>query len=144
MQKTQVKRIPVRSLRSEEGADEMNRLPEMRPYFEALKATIPGRDPAPELQAVAALPLEKRYVWRIALALRQAFCDFDSETVRMDLATLSAEQIAEVQKLVAFRPMQLAWFFQTLFGIQSMQSHFTQAIRNAQERGARENSGKHP
>ena len=40
------------------------------------------------LKEVAALPLEKRYVWRVASTLKWAFADFDSMNMEADRQTL--------------------------------------------------------
>ena len=47
----------------------------MEPYLEFIKAVIQDHDPAPELEAIRTLPLEKRYVWRIASALKLGWVD---------------------------------------------------------------------
>jgi hypothetical protein len=43
-----------------------------------------GADPEPELEAIRQLPVEERYVWRVASALRWAFADLDDLSVRAE------------------------------------------------------------
>lgn len=46
---------------------ELATLSDMKPYLELAKAVIKDVDVAPEaLEAIRQLPLEKRYVWRVA------------------------------------------------------------------------------
>jgi len=47
--------------------------------FEA--AVMQGHDPAPQLEAIRQLPLEKRYVSRVASALKWSFADRDDLSV---------------------------------------------------------------
>jgi hypothetical protein len=53
-----------------------------------------GADPTAELEAIRNLPLEKRYVWRIASALKWAFADCDDMNVDADRRTMSVEDFA--------------------------------------------------
>lgn len=58
----------------------------MRPYIEFMAAIYSSKDEkASQIAAekIKALPLEKRYIWRIVQALDWGFADFDSETVRI-------------------------------------------------------------
>ena len=48
----------------------------MQPYLGLLKT--------PNVEEIAALPLEKRHVWRIASALKWGFADLDSVYVPVD------------------------------------------------------------
>jgi len=64
------KNVPISELRTEPGSKELVRSDGMKPYLEVLKAEISGRDTGPALAALAALPLEQRYVWRVISALK--------------------------------------------------------------------------
>ena len=76
---------PATSVR-EEGALELAESKSMKPYMSLTIAMIQGRDVATALREIASLPLEERYVWRIASALnwllsistRQAFARISS------------------------------------------------------------------
>src|ERR1035438_4667357 len=103
------KRIPINELRQEEGARELTEFAEMEPYLNFAVALMQGNDPAPELEGIRQLPLEKRYVWRIASALKWGFADFDDLGVDADKQTLSPEDFANVMDLLKFRPMRTSW-----------------------------------
>jgi hypothetical protein len=110
------KRIPIRDIKSEEGAHELATSPDMVPYLEVIMAEMQGLETAPALKVIAELPLEKRYVWRVASALKWAFADFDDETVSIDRQTLTPEDFAKVRDLLRLRPAQFCMFFKALFG----------------------------
>ena len=59
----------------------------MAPYLRYAIALAKDESTQEAEREIAALPLEKRYVWRILFALGAAFADFDSEMV--ELAQLS-------------------------------------------------------
>ena len=65
-----IERIPIKDIRQEEGAHELASSPDMKPYLEFIKAVMQDHDPSPELEAIRHLPLERRYIWRIASALK--------------------------------------------------------------------------
>jgi hypothetical protein len=62
-------KMSLNEIRTEPGAAELVRSDNMRPYLEVLKADIQGLDTGPALAALADLPLEQRYVWRVIFAL---------------------------------------------------------------------------
>jgi hypothetical protein len=65
-----IKYMPIKDLHQEEGARELAASPEMEPYLNFASALMQGHDPEPELEAIRQLPLEERYVWRVASALK--------------------------------------------------------------------------
>ena len=77
------------------------------------------------------MPLEKRYVWRVASALKWGFADFDDLSVDADRLTLSPEDFAKVMGLVKLRPMQFCMFLKTLVGVEEMQRTMVEAIKVA-------------
>jgi thioredoxin-related protein len=77
------------------------------------------------------LPLEKRYVWRVASALKWAFADFDNLNVVADKATLSPEDRAKVLGLLRVQPIQFCLFLKALFGPEEMKRVMIQAISTA-------------
>jgi hypothetical protein len=123
-----IKRIPINELRQEEGADELVTLPEMEPYVRFAVALMQGNDPTPELEAIRQLPLEKRYVWRVASALKWGFADFDDLSVSADKETLTPEDFAKLMNLLNFRPIQFCIFLKGLVGIEDMRRLMVQAI----------------
>jgi hypothetical protein len=72
MSKKKITRVPIKAIVSEDGAHELASSEAMQPYLELLKAEIQGHDITPQVEEIAALPLEKRYIWRIASALSGA------------------------------------------------------------------------
>ena len=130
-----IKRIPIKELRQEEGAHELATSPDMKPYLDFIKAVMQDHDPSPELEAIRQLPLEKRYVWRIASALKWGFADCDDLSVEADKRTLTPEDFAKVMELLKFRPMQLAIVLKTLVGAEEMQRMMVEAIGVAKQQG---------
>ena len=91
-------------------------------------AAMEGSDPKPFLKELAQLPLEKRYIWRVASALKWAFADCETANVRADKETLSPEDFARVMDLLKIRPMQFCLFLKALVGVQEMQRMMVEAI----------------
>jgi hypothetical protein len=92
----------------------------MEPYLNFAVALMQGNDPTPELEAIRQLPVEKRYVWRVASALKWGFADFDDLGVDADRRTLSPEDFAKVTELLRYRPIQLCIFLKALLGEEEM------------------------
>jgi hypothetical protein len=130
-----LKSIPIKDLRQEEGASELASSPDMEPYLEYLMASMQGADVIPHLDALSKLPLEKRYVWRVASAMKWGFADFDSEPVAADRATLNPEDFAKVIDLLKFRPIQFCMFMKELVGAEEMKRMMLKAILFAQQEG---------
>ena len=78
----------------------------MEPYLDFIKARMQGFDGRPELDLIRQFPLERRYIWRIVSSLKWGFADFDSETVKVDLATMTPEDLRTTTDLLRFRPAQ--------------------------------------
>jgi hypothetical protein len=123
-----IKRIPIKDLRQEDGAHELASSPDMKPYLEFIKAVMQDHDPSPELEAIRQLPLEKRYIWRIASALKWGLADCDDLSVEADKRTLTPEDFGKVMDLMKFRPMQLAIALKALVGVEEMQRIMVEAI----------------
>src|SRR5450759_2658262 len=75
----------------------------MKPYLNFAKAVIQDHDPSPELEVIRRLPLEKRYVWRVASALKWGLADCESLSVEADRQTLKPEGHAKIMELLKFR-----------------------------------------
>jgi hypothetical protein len=67
----------------------------MKPYLEFIKAVIQDHDPAPELDTIRHLPLERQYVWRVASALKWGLADCESLSVEADRLTLTLDDFAK-------------------------------------------------
>src|SRR5262245_22286894 len=122
------KRIPIEQLRSEEGASELAESPEMEPYVRYMMAQMQGADMTPHLEEISKLPLEKRYVWRVASALKWGFADFDDVAVAADRETLSEEDFRRLLDLLNARPIQFCLFLKTLVGAEQMKRMMLKAI----------------
>jgi hypothetical protein len=127
------KRMPINKLHQEEGAEELASSPDMEPYLKFAVALMQGSDPAPELEAIRQLPVEKRYVWRVVSALKWGFADFDDLGVDADRQTLSPEDFAKVMELLKLRPIQFCIFLKTLVGAEEMQRMMVEAIKVARQ-----------
>jgi hypothetical protein len=83
------------------------------------------------MEEIAALPLEKRYVWRVASALKWAFADLETVSVNVDRETLSKEDLRKLIELVRIRPMQLCIFLKALVGTEGMEQLMNEGIATA-------------
>jgi hypothetical protein len=107
----------------------------MQPYLRLVKAGMQKQDMTPNMEEIAALPLEQRYTWRVASALKWAFADFESAYVPLDRATLSAEDLTKLVELLRFRPTQLCMFLKALLGEEAMERLMNEGIAGAKLEG---------
>ena len=128
-----IKWMPINELHQEEGARELTESPDVVPYLNFAAALVQGNDPEPELEAIRQLPLEERYVWRVASALKWVFADLDDLSVSADKDTLTPEDFARVMDLLKLRPMQMALFLKALVGTAEMLKVMVQAIKVAKQ-----------
>jgi hypothetical protein len=128
-----ISRVPISELHSEDGAQELVRSEKMKPYLAILKAKIAGQDTEPHLAALAALPLEERYVWRVISALKWAFCDLDTESAIVDLHTLSEADLKKVVEPLSLRAIQFCMFVNALIGEDATERIVQHALRCAKE-----------
>jgi hypothetical protein len=128
-----IKRIPIKTLLSEDGADVLLDSPEMEPYVKLAMAAIQRSDPTVELENLRRLPLENRYLWRVASALKWAFADLETENVKADKQTLSPEDLGKVVELLRLRPIQFCLFLKALVGVEEMQRMMVEAIGVAKQ-----------
>lgn len=75
------KTVPIRNLRSEEGAEEMVRSENMRLYLGVAEAMLKGSGLEGRHHRCERVALEQRYLWRVLSALEWGFADFDSVNV---------------------------------------------------------------
>ena len=125
--------LPISEIHSEDGAQELVRSERMKPYLALLKAQIGGQDTEPYLAALAALPLEERYAWRVISALKWAFCDFDTENAIADVSTLSEEDLKKVVEPLSLRAIQFCLFVNALIGEDATERIMQHALRGAKE-----------
>lgn len=120
--------LPVSEIRTEAGSDELVRSERMRPYLALLTAKMEGQDTAPFLAALAAVPLEDRYVWRVMSALKWAFCDLETESATADLHTLSTDDLKTVTEPLALRAIQFCLFVKALLGEKATEQMMQHAL----------------
>jgi len=125
--------VPINELHQEDGAKELTESPKMEPYLEFIKAGMQGSDGKPELEAIRKLSVDRRYIWRITSGLKTAFADFDSGTVKIDLATMTPKALRTTTDLLRFRPAQFCMFLKTIAGAEQMERIMLQAIANAKK-----------
>jgi len=128
-----IKRMPIKDVHQEEGAHELASSPSMTAYLNFAKAVMKGADPTPELDELRQLPLEERYIWRVASALKWAFADCDDLSVEADKDTLTPEDLGRVMDLLKLRPLQMALFLKALVGTEEMLRMMVQAIKVAKQ-----------
>jgi hypothetical protein len=126
-----IKRIPIRDLKVEPEAEELLESAAMEPYMNLAIAMMGGNDTRPAIEELAALPLEKRYVWRVASALKWAFVDLETLNVEADRQTLSPEDRARLIELMKHRPLQFCLFLSALFGQKQMEAMIVSAMKNS-------------
>ena len=105
----------------------------MKPYHAFLKAQMSGRDTEPFLTALAALPLEERYVWRVISALKWALCDLEPESAIADFQTLSEEDRVKVAEPLILRATQFCLFVNALLGEEATERIMQHALRSIKE-----------
>jgi hypothetical protein len=125
--------VELDSIKMEDGARELMSTPEMQPYLRYIEAAMLGGDVDPSLQEIAQLPLEKRYVWRVASALKWGFADFEDWNVVVDRKTLKPEDAAKVMQLLRFRPIQFCMFLKALVGPEEMERLMRNGIEVANQ-----------
>ena len=125
---------PIPTIVPEDGAKELAASSEMRPYLELASAVL-SDDPNAEkhLKTIAELPLEKRYVWRVASALKLAFADYDSANVVVDRGTLEDDELRRLGDLLRLRPIQFCLFLKSLVGPEEMERMIFQAVTAARD-----------
>lgn len=106
---------------------------DMQPYIRLAMAVLRDADPTRQLDEVARLPLEKRYIWRVASALRWGFADFDDVNVETDRATVCVDDLEKVLNLLRLRPAQFCLFLRALLGAEQMERIMLEAIASAKQ-----------
>ena len=104
-------------------------------YVQYIMARMQGQSGENELEKIRALPLEKRYTWRIASALRWAFADFESMNITVDLDTLCQENRKRLVTLahMPVRAIQFCGYAKSLIGYEAMEQLMADAIKAAKD-----------
>jgi len=130
---TEPENIPIKDLKIEEGSEEILKSPSMQPYMQLAMMVVKQQDPKEALEVISKLPLENRYIWRIASALKWAFCDFDDINVEADRATLEKVDLDKLMELLRLRPVQFCLFLKSLLGEQEMERVILEALSMAKQ-----------
>jgi hypothetical protein len=140
------KTMPLRDLKIEPGAEEMIDSPAMEPYVKLAMAVMGHKNVGPAVEEITALPLEKRYTWRVASALKWAFVDFENLNVVADRKTLSQEDLDTLVDLLRVRPLQFCMFFAALFGEERMEKLMLSSVEQVKTLRAnrRKSLGREP
>ena len=89
---------------------------------------IGHNDPRPALEEITSLPLEERYTWRVASALKWAFADFENLNVVADRRTLGQEDLDKLADLLRHRPLQFCLFLAALYREERMEQIMSSAV----------------
>ena len=133
MAEEKIRNLPISEIHSEEGAQDLVRSERMKPYLALLRAQMAGQDTEPHIAALAALPLEERYVWRVISALKWAFCDLETESAIADFRTLSEEDRVKVAEPLTLRATQFCLFVNALLVEDATERTMQHALRCAKE-----------
>jgi hypothetical protein len=133
MAEEKISKLPISEIHSEDGAQDLVRSERMKPYLALIKAQIAGQDAGPYLKALATLPLEERYIWRVISALKWAFCDLETESAIADFRTLSEEDRVKVADPLTLRATQFCLFLNALLGEDATERIMQHALRCAKE-----------
>jgi hypothetical protein len=123
------KQIPIRDLKIDPTAEDLLTSLAMQPYMNLTMAVMGHKDVGPAIEEITALPLEKRYTWRVASALKWAFTDFENLNVVADRRTLSQEDLDKLVDLLRVRPLQFCLFLSALFGEERMEKLIASSVQ---------------
>jgi len=124
----QIKKVPIGDLKIDPTAEDLIDSPAMEPYMKLAIAVMGHTDPNPAVAEITALPLEKRYTWRVASALKWAFADFENLNVVADRRTLSQGDLDTLVDLLRVRPLQFCLFLAALFGEDRMEKLMSSSV----------------
>jgi hypothetical protein len=133
MSEENIRNLPISEIHTEDGAQDLVRSERMKPYLAILKAQLAGQDTEQHFAALAALPLEVRYVWRVISALKWAFCDLETESAIADFRTLSEDDCLKVAEPLTLRATQFCLFVNALLGEDATERIMQHALRCAKE-----------
>jgi hypothetical protein len=123
------RQVPIRDLKVDPAAQDLMDSPAMKPYAKLALAVMGQLDVRPAIEEITALPLEKRYTWRVASALKWAFVDFENLSVVADRRTLCQEDLDKLVDLLRIRPLQFCMFFAALFGEEQMEKLISSSVQ---------------
>jgi hypothetical protein len=141
-----IKQVPIRDLKIDPTAEDLIDSPAMEPYLKLALAVMGHKDVGPAVEEITALPLGKRYTWRVASALKWAFADFENLNVVADRRTLSQEDLDTLVDLLRIRPIQFCMFLAALFGEEQMEKMMSSSVQQVKTLRAnrRKSLGREP
>ena len=123
------KQVPIRDLKVDPTAEDLMNSPSMEPYVKlALAVMGHKKDVHQAVEEITGLPLEKRYTWRVASALKWAFADFENLNVVADRRTLNQVDLDKLVDLLKVRPIQFCMFLAALFGEEQMEKLISASV----------------
>ena len=141
-----IEQVPIGDLKVEPTAEDLMDSPAMEPYVKLALAVAGHKDVGPAIEEITALPLNKRYTWRVASALKWAFADFENLNVVADRRTLSQEALDTLVDLLRIRPIQFCMFLAALFGEEQMEKMMSSSVQQVKALRAnrRKSLGREP
>jgi hypothetical protein len=110
-------KVPLKDIDFDPLGEALTDSPEMKPYLDHYREVMQGRSGQHTLKAIAALPKSKTYLHRVMQQLDLAFADWDSETVKLDLANLHPDDLTDLQELLSLRAYQIESLYTTVMGM---------------------------
>jgi hypothetical protein len=135
-----LRQVPIRDLKIDPTAEDLAESAAMQPYMNLALAVMGHKDPRPAVEEITALPLEARYTWRVASALKWAFADFENLNIVADRRTLGQEDLDKLVELLRHRPLQFCMFLAALYGEERMEEVMSASVE--QVKGLRANRRK--
>jgi|SRR5277367_1616107 len=141
-----IEHIPIRDLKIDPTAEDLLQSAAMEPYMNLAIAVMGHKDVQSAVEEISALPLEQRYTWRIASALKWAFADFENLSVVADRRTLNQEDLDTLVDLLRIRPLQFCMFLAALFGEEQMEKVILSSVEQVKALRAkrRQSLGREP
>src|SRR5580700_4416414 len=124
-----IKQVPISELKVDPAAEDLLDSVAMQPYMKLALAVMGRKDVGSAIEEITALPLEKRYTWRVASALKWAFVDFENLNVVADRRTLCQEDLDRLVDLLRVRPLQFCLFLAALFGEERMEKLISSSVQ---------------
>ena len=129
--KKRIEKIPVGQIRLDPYGEQLAQK-YMKPYIDFMTAKLKGNEKEIDaaLERIKALPMDKRYLFRILEALNWGFADFDASSVLLDLKTLPKDELEKlmVNGNLEFRVKQFCIFLCCLVGAENMEKIMTNAV----------------
>jgi hypothetical protein len=100
-----VTKIALKDIKTHPVGDMLAGGDAMKPYIAHYTAMITGQDSNKTLEEIAALPEDKRYVFRVLQSLDWALADYDSETVKLDMPYIP--KLDEIKERLQLRLWQM-------------------------------------